>query len=132
MIGKKGKVEVEKSDIRSILSEGLKIEGNIVFQGKIRIDGEVKGDIEGDYVILGKTSKVTGNLKTKTVIVQGSVKGNIDSERVEIKSGADVTGDISTSSLSVDSGANINGMVNAGRFAKKPQKESISIKEAKV
>ncbi len=130
MIGKKDKVE--RTDIKSILSEGLKIEGNISFQGKIRIDGEVKGDIEGDYIILGKSAKVTGNLKTKTVIVQGNVKGNISSDRVEIKSGAEVVGDINTNSLSIDSGANIQGMVNSGKFTKKPQKESISIREAKV
>jgi len=48
------------------------------------------------------------------------------------KSGAEVVGDINTNSLSIDSGANIQGMVNSGKFTKKPQKESISIREAKV
>jgi len=43
MLGKRREGEI--SEVKSILSQGLKIEGNISSEGKIRIDGAVIGDI---------------------------------------------------------------------------------------
>jgi cytoskeletal protein CcmA (bactofilin family) len=118
MLGKKK--EGEAGEVKSILSEGLKIEGNIISEGKIRIDGIVEGDVKGDFVVLGETSKIRGNLKVKNLISMGEVEGNILAEYVEIKKSSRIKGDITTQSLSVEPGASIEGSVKSGNFASSP------------
>jgi len=54
MLGKRREGEI--SEVKSILSQGLKIEGNISSEGKIRIDGAVIG---------GRLHHYRGNLSDK-------------------------------------------------------------------
>jgi len=112
----KKKKEEETAEVKSILSEGLKIEGNVISEGKIRIDGIIEGDVSGDYVIFGESANIKGNVRAKSVVVMGSVEGNVESERAEIKRSAKVKGDISVRELSVDPGASIEGKVTSGSY----------------
>ncbi|ADY73375.1 protein of unknown function DUF583 [Desulfurobacterium thermolithotrophum DSM 11699] len=123
MIGKK-KESNDLTEIKSILAEGLKIEGNVCAEGKIRIDGEIVGDIKGNYVILGETAKVKGNIFAESIIIMGNVEGNINSHEVEIKAYGRVEGDINTQKLSIEPGASINGVVKSGNFYEKSELNS--------
>ncbi|WP_456419251.1 bactofilin family protein [Thermovibrio sp.] len=114
MIKKKNKVE--NGEIKSILSSELKIEGNIFATGKVRIDGEVLGDVSGDFIIFGESSKIKGNVKAKRVILMGSVEGDVEATEVEIKSSAKVKGNLSVKELSIESGASVEGAVKSGKF----------------
>ncbi len=114
MLGKKREEEV--NEVKSILAEGLKIEGNIFSEGKIRIDGTVEGDVHGDYVIFGQTATIKGNIKASIVVVMGTVEGNIEAEKVEIKTPSKIKGDISTGELSIEPGASIDGRVKSGSY----------------
>ena len=104
------------SEIKSILAEGLKIEGNVLAEGKIRIDGEINGDIKGDYIILGETSKIKGNIFSEFNVIMGTVEGNITSQEVEIKTTGKIRGDIVTQKLSIEPGASIEGNIKSGDF----------------
>ncbi len=117
--------EEETAEVKSILAEGLKIEGNVISEGKIRIDGTVEGDVNGECVIFGESSVVKGNVKAKSVVIMGSVEGNIEAERLELKRSARVKGDISSEELSVEPGASIEGKILSGNYLK----SSISSKE---
>ena len=108
--------EEEIGEVKSILAEGLKIEGNVISEGKIRIDGVVEGDVNGEYVIFGESATVKGNVKAKSVVVMGTVEGNVESERLELKSSARVKGDISVKEFSVEPGASIEGRVLSGSY----------------
>ena len=114
MLGKKREEEI--SEVKSILAEGLKIEGNIFSEGKIRIDGTVEGDVHGNYVIFGQTATVKGSIKASIVVIMGTVEGNIEAEKVEIKASSRIKGDISTGELSVEPGASIDGSVKSGSY----------------
>jgi cytoskeletal protein CcmA (bactofilin family) len=107
------------TEIKSILAEGLKIEGNVLSEGKIRIDGEINGDIKGDYIILGETSKIKGNILSEFIVIMGTVEGNISSQEVEIKTTGKVRGDIVTQKLSIEPGASIEGTLRSGDFYEK-------------
>ena len=104
------------SEIKSILAEGLKIEGNVLAEGKIRIDGEINGDIKGDYIILGETSKIKGNIFSEFIVIMGTAEGNITSQEVEIKTTGKIRGDIVTQKLSIEPGASIEGNIKSGDF----------------
>ena len=107
------------TEIKSILAEGLRIEGNVLSEGKIRIDGEINGDIKGDYIILGETSKIKGNILSEFIVIMGTVEGNISSQEVEIKTTGKVRGDIVTQKLSIEPGASIEGTLRSGDFYEK-------------
>ena len=117
MIRKREKRENSNSaEIKSILAEGLRIEGNVIAEGKIRIDGEINGDIKGDYIILGETSKIKGNIFSEFAVIMGTVQGNITSQEVEIKTTGKIRGDIVTQKLSVEPGASVEGNIKSGDF----------------
>lgn len=114
MLGKKREEEI--GGVKSILGEGLKIEGNVIAEGKIRIDGVVEGDVNGDFLIFGESAKVKGNVKAKNVVVMGSIEGNVETDKLEVKSSANVKGDISAKELAVEIGASISGRVSSGNY----------------
>ena len=112
----KKKESNSSTEIKSILAEGLKIEGNVIAEGKIRIDGEINGDIKGDYIILGETSKIKGNIFSEFIVIMGTVEGNITSQEVEIKTTGKIRGDIVTQKLSIEPGASVEGNIKSGDF----------------
>jgi len=114
LIGKKDKVE--SGEIKSILSEELKVEGNIFATGKVRIDGQVFGDVSGDYIIFGESSKVKGNVEAKRVVLMGEIEGDIKAEELEVRSSAKIKGNLNVRALSVEKGASLDGTVKSGSF----------------
>ena len=120
------KKEEEPTEIKSILAEDLKIDGNIFAEGKIRIDGEVNGNINGEFVILGESSRVKGDINTQNLVVMGTVEGNIKTRFLELKAGSKVVGDISSEKLVVEPGASIRGNLNVGIFLQEQSTDSSS------
>ncbi len=127
-----GKKEVKKEwtgeEIRSILAKELSVEGDIKAQGKVRIDGSIKGNIDGDYVILSSSSLVEGDIKANVLIAQGKVFGNIAVKQADIRGTAEIVGDVSAEKLKVEAGASIKGQVLSGKFVKSPKAITIQTK----
>jgi len=62
----------------SIISEGVKIEGNVHFPYQVEIDGIVIGDIiSDDVLIIGKEGKVESNIKAKNAVISGKFTGDM-------------------------------------------------------
>ncbi|WP_132524524.1 bactofilin family protein [Phorcysia thermohydrogeniphila] len=103
-------------EIKSILAEGLKIEGNIYAEGKIRIDGEVTGDVRGKFVILGQSSKINGNVYAEVVVAMGNIEGNVEAKKLDVKASAKIKGDVVAENFSVEPGASLHGLVKVGSY----------------
>lgn len=96
--------------ILNLINEGCKVEGVLISDSFIRVDGTVQGNLEvGEGAIIGDKGLVTGDIKTKSLIVYGKVNGNIDSYSLEIKSTGCVNGEIKTSKLHIEFGGVYNG-----------------------
>jgi cytoskeletal protein CcmA (bactofilin family) len=91
----------------TIIGQGLRI----ISKGKIRVEGEIQGDVVGTEVIIGDVGKVTGVVSAETITVFGSIMGTIRGVRVLLESGAKVEGDVHHQTLSVDEGAQLEGRV---------------------
>ena len=95
-----------------------KIKGTIKFDGPMRIDGKVDGQIitdSGDLVI-GDTGTVKAAITTKSAIVEGRVEGKITaSDKVALKKKAHLIGDLKAKTLVVE-----EGVVFVGRCNVKP------------
>jgi cytoskeletal protein CcmA (bactofilin family) len=97
----------------TIIGQGLRI----ISKGKIRVEGEIQGDVLGTEVIIGDVGKVTGVVSAETITVFGSIMGTIRGIRVLLESGAKVEGDVHHQTLSVDEGAQLEGRVRRAQNA---------------
>ncbi len=95
----------------TIVGQGAKLEGTVVSAGSLRIDGQVKGQINADGdVILSPQSQVEADIRAVNVTVAGKFKGNlIAKQTAELARGGRVDGNITAKSLIVAEGAIFNG-----------------------
>jgi cytoskeletal protein CcmA (bactofilin family) len=96
--------------LETIIGDGTRVVGQVSVKGTIRIDGIVEGDLHADWVVVGETGKVVGNIRSRGVVVGGSIEGNIEAtETVELTGKASMTGEICAPKLTVSEGAVFNG-----------------------
>ncbi len=101
----------DKAAINSIIGQGLNIAGDLSFSGKLKLDGTIKGNVKGEYLVIGKTGTVTGDVNIGTCICQGKVYGNIKSDELTVVKGCRIEGNVETVNLAVESGASLIGEV---------------------
>ncbi len=94
----------------SILSAGLKIDGQLKCEGDIQVDAEIDGSIQSDMVTVGKSGVINGDLLADEVTISGRIVGDIRARKVKITGTAHVQGDIHHSALSVEPGAFVDGV----------------------
>ena len=103
-------------DVKAFLGEGTEFKGVLSFEGTVRIDGSLEGEILGeDLLIVGEPAVVKAEIDVGTAVVSGTVTGNIRARhRVELLAPSSVTGTIRTPSLVVAAGATFNGNCEMG------------------
>lgn len=96
--------------LETIIGDGSEVKGELNGKGTVRIDGVVEGNICADWVIVGESGKIKGNVKTRGMVVAGKVEGNIEADEiVELKPKAHVSGEVRTGKLVVSEGAVFDG-----------------------
>jgi cytoskeletal protein CcmA (bactofilin family) len=86
------------------------VRGTLESKGTIRIDGTVEGGIQADWVIIGESGTVQGDITSRGAVLGGSIEGNIHAtETAEITAKGQVIGDIFASKLSVIEGGLFEG-----------------------
>ena len=106
------KKEKSKDTISTFIGPGVSVEGEIEFQGSIRLDGRIKGRISTDSgtVIIGEKAVISADLFVDAAIIMGEVNGTIDArEKIEVYPPGRIFGDIQAPSISIDSGVVFNG-----------------------
>jgi cytoskeletal protein CcmA (bactofilin family) len=98
-------------DVQAHLGKGSRVEGKLTFEGSVRIDGQVEGEISAqDTVLIGETAELTAQINANTVVVHGRVTGDITArKRVELRAPATLVGNISTPSLVINDGVVFEG-----------------------
>ena len=89
----------------TLIAQGMYIEGNIKTSSIMNLEGEIKGDIQADTIIINPTGKVEGNIRCKTLNVAGGFSGTIVAEKISIAETAKLAGDLEYKTLAVDYGA---------------------------
>ena len=96
--------------LESFIGINSNFKGDIKTPGTLRIDGTVEGNIETDWLILGETSHLKGDVTSRGIIVGGRVDGNLNArEIIEIKAKGQFTGELTTPKLSIAEGAMFDG-----------------------
>ena len=95
----------------TIVGAGARLEGNVVSAGNLRIDGQVKGQInaEGD-VALSPQSQVEADIRAQNVSIAGRFKGSINVKgKAHLARGGRIDGDITSKTLVVEEGGIFHG-----------------------
>jgi cytoskeletal protein CcmA (bactofilin family) len=122
--------------IRSLISEGTVLQGQIRFSEGLRIDGEVHGDVtaggEGDsLLVISEKARVMGKVKAGHVIINGEVRGPVVSDQLlELQPKARVIGEVRYELLEMHQGAWVEGELKPLKSAEKPALKLASSNEA--
>jgi cytoskeletal protein CcmA (bactofilin family) len=95
----------------SFLGAEVTITGNVGGQGNLHIDGRVDGDVNCASLIIGNSGQVNGNITADDAKIAGSVTGTVAAKVLTIEASARITGDLSYDSVSVETGAQVDGRV---------------------
>ncbi len=100
----------------SIVAPGMRIIGELITDGVVKVEGTVEGTIRAEReVLIAKGGVVEGDIHTHEAVVGGKVVGSIfASERIEVQQGSVVQGDIATKRLTVQEGGEVNGSIKMG------------------
>jgi cytoskeletal protein CcmA (bactofilin family) len=95
----------------TVVGVGARLDGNVVSAGSLRIDGQVKGQINADGdVTLSPQSQVEADIRAQNVTVAGRFKGNIAVKgKAHLARGGRVDGNITSKSLVVEEGGIFHG-----------------------
>ena len=113
--------------IRSLVGEGMVVQGTVQFSEGLRIDGQVIGDVlaqgeDRSILVISEKARVQGKVMAAHVIINGEVEGPIHcSELLELQPKARINGDIRYDVLEMHPGALVDGELRCLKSAEKPQ-----------
>jgi cytoskeletal protein CcmA (bactofilin family) len=122
-----GKASKPQTRIDSLIGDGTTVEGNVIFNGGLRIDGRVKGNVlAGDEqpstLVLSERARVEGEIRVSHAVVNGTVIGPVyASEYVELQPKCNVTGDVHYRTLEIQLGAVVQGRLVHQEEAQAPK-----------
>jgi len=93
----------------SLIAENVSLDGNLVSDGDVQLDGAVRGDLTVAHLSVGETGHIEGAVTAEAVEVRGHVAGTITAKTVRLYASARVDGDITHSQLAVEPGAQFAG-----------------------
>jgi len=111
----KAKPNKPNNRIDSLIGAGTTIEGNVIFTGGLRIDGEVRGSViasgeQSGTLVVSEHARVDGEITVSHLVINGAVNGPIHSrEFLELQPQARVTGDVEYNTIEMHLGAIVQG-----------------------
>ena len=103
--------KVDGDTISSIIDRDMTFTGELRFKGKARIDGTVNGNIDGDYLILGQSGRINGDIKVVVFVCHGTMAGNVSADTVTARKNCSIHGSVSAANLKVEPGASLESEV---------------------
>ncbi len=95
----------------SLLSNKVKIEGEIQGDEDLHVEGHFTGSIKisGD-IFIGPTGVVAADVEAQNIIVQGQVRGNVTAHKqLQLQASGKLLGDCAAQSIDIKEGALFEG-----------------------
>ncbi|MBS0362028.1 MAG: polymer-forming cytoskeletal protein [Proteobacteria bacterium] len=99
----------------SLIGENVRLQGDLVSEGDVQLDGALSGDLKAVHLSIGETGQVDGAIAAESVEFRGRVTGEVSARSVKLFATAKVDGDIIHDQLAIEAGAHF-----AGRSLKGP------------
>jgi cytoskeletal protein CcmA (bactofilin family) len=105
------KRNVGADEIIAFLGKGTRFKGVVTYDGTVRIDGHIEGEvISTGTLIVGDTAVIDAEVSVGTLVCGGKITGNITAtEKVQLLTPAVVSGSIKTPALMIEAGVRFNG-----------------------
>ena len=97
-----------------LLGKDVEITGDILFTGRLQVEGRVAGKLisDGGTLLIGDTGRVQAEIDVGVCIIRGTLEGNVNAKsRIEIHKTSQVNGDLTTPVLLIEEGAVFNGTI---------------------
>ncbi len=127
MFGRKKGFNAARID--TLVGQGTKIAGDLVFSGGLHVDGTIKGNVvaeEGStaLLILSEFGKIEGEVTVPNMVLNGEIVGDVyGSTRVELAPKARVKGSVYYNLIEMAIGAEVNGgLVHQPQGGKLPKR----------
>jgi len=112
--------------IDSLIGAGTKVAGDVTFEGGLRVDGEIKGNVTSNSgeqhstLVISEHARIEGEIRVSHLVINGTVIGPLfSSEMLELQAHARVTGDVQYNTIEMHLGAVVQGrLVHQGVGAK--------------
>jgi len=101
-----------RNDIpETVVSAGMRIEGELKSNGNIRIDGTVSGKVQTTQdLVLGQTAQIDADLIAANAVIAGTVKGNVTVKNsLTIVETGKILGNVVCSRIAIREGGILNG-----------------------
>ncbi len=113
----KGKATMSRQDTdnTAIISESLKINGEISGSADLLVSGTIDGEINltKNTVTICESGSVTAKIQAGVIIVEGRANGDLHGkERVEVKRTGNVEGNIISPRVGLEDGAKFKGNID--------------------
>lgn len=132
MFGKRDEKKPQNR-IDSLIGAGTCVEGNIGFSGGLRIDGEVRGDVQArdgssSILVLSESACIEGRVAVAHLVVNGTIRGPvIATDSLELQPKARIVGDVTYAVIEMHQGAVIEGrLVHGTVSAPEPNPEVVT------
>ena len=115
MFGNKNKPNKPQNRIDCLIGAGTEIKGDMTFDGGLRVDGRVHGNVvsvdgKPGTLVLSEAARIEGEIRVSHVVINGTVVGPVHAaDYVELQSKANVTGDVYYRTLEMHLGAVVQG-----------------------
>ncbi len=112
----------QKASSTSFLGKGTYIDGKFQVEGNVRMDGNFKGEINGNAdLIIGEGAYVEANVSVRNLTVMGELHGSVQcAEKLEIHNTGKVAGEIKAGKLIIEENAIFEG---TSSMSKKEEKK---------
>ena len=102
---------VARGEIKAFLGEGTDFKGILTFEGTVRVDGKLEGEVyTKDTLIVGESAVVAAEINVHTIVISGVVKGNINATgKIEVHRPGKLFGNVKTPSLYIEEGVIFEG-----------------------
>ena len=98
----------------TIVGHSVKIEGDLISEGDIKIDGQVTGKVKtSQSLFIGPTAKIEADVEAGSATVAGAIVGNMKvKDLLVVLQTGNLTGDVDCGKLAIEEGAYFSGKCN--------------------
>ena len=115
-LGDRAASHSSNDDNFTFLGKGVEFKGIVNFDGTVRIDGKLEGEIHTTgTLIVGEFAVIKGIISAGTLMTSGKINGTVTAtEKIQILKQGVLIGDIRTPAIAIEDGAHFHGMCEMG------------------
>ena len=112
-------------DISAFVGKGVVFKGTISYNGTVRIDGTLEGEISTDGILLvGEEAILNAKVTAGTIVCKGKITGDITArEKMKLRAPAVINGGVTTPMLAMEEGVFFNGTLEMEQQTRPVHKE---------